>query len=137
MRLLILEKQQNTVAAACSARGICDVLEFLRQAPPNMAAHAKGMRAFFVRYAQGGRATLTTEMFHEANKKEGIWEFRKGRLRIFCFMDGGRLVIATHGAIKKTQKSDPQEIARAIDMKQRYFMAKANGHIEIEEERAP
>lgn len=111
------------------------MLEFLRQAPPDMVAHAKGLRVFFVRYARGGRMTLTAEMFHEANKKEGIWEFRKGRLRVFCFMDGGQLIIATHGAIKKTQKADPQDIARAVEIKRRYFADKVAGNIELEEER--
>ena len=127
-----MERQQNTVAAACSHRGECEVLEFLRTVPSDMAAHAKGMRSLFGRYAQRGRANLTTEMFHEADKQEGIWEFRKGRLRIFCFMDDGRLVIATHGAVKKTQKADRQEIARAVEIKRRYFADKAVGNIEEE-----
>lgn len=132
MRLLILERQQNTVAAACSHREKCEVLEFLRSVPSDMAAHAKGMRLLFDRYAQRGRTNLTTEMFHQADKQEAIWEFRKGRLRIFCFMDDGRLVIATHGAIKKTQKADQQEIARAVEIKRRYFGDKAAGNIEEE-----
>ena len=66
------------------------------------------------------------------SKLEGteIWEFRslynKTKDRIFAFWDTQRdtLVIATHGIVKKTQKTPSKEIAKAERIRQEYFKAK-------------
>lgn len=65
-------------------------------------------------------------------KLEGtdIWEFRvrylKMAYRLFAFWDLGedRLVIATHGFVKKTQKTPKKEIDRAAAMMKAYFKSK-------------
>lgn len=59
-----------------------------------------------------------------------IWEFRtlynKTAYRLFAFWDkyNETLVIATHGIIKKTQKTPSKEIAKAIEIKKQYFTSK-------------
>lgn len=66
------------------------------------------------------------------SKLEGteIWEFRtlydKVKYRLFAFWDTqtDTLVVATHGIIKKTQKTPPKEIAKAERIRQEYFNAK-------------
>jgi len=56
-----------------------------------------------------------------------IWEFRtlynKTAYRLFAFWDteNNRLVVATHGIIKKTQKTPVKEIAKAEEIRKRYF----------------
>lgn len=124
MKLIRLEQAQNTVAAICSDRNECETLDFLHAVPTNMTSHARGMRVLFERYAKGGRALLTKELFHEADSAAGIWEFRKGRLRVFCFMDGGSLIIATHGIVKKTQKADRAAVALASSLRDQYLRDK-------------
>ena len=65
-------------------------------------------------------------------KLEGtdIWEFRtlyNGiQYRLFAFWDTERkaLVIATHGIVKKTQKTPAKEIARAENIRRNYFEQK-------------
>lgn len=65
-------------------------------------------------------------------KLEGsdIWEFRtlyNGiQYRLFAFWDtrSNTLVIATHGLVKKTQKTPAKEIAKAEKIKQEYFNKK-------------
>lgn len=60
---------------------------------------------------------------------EEIWEFRtiyKGRqIRLLAFWDKtiktGRLVIATHGFQKKSQKTPKKEIERALQLRNQYF----------------
>lgn len=62
-------------------------------------------------------------------KLEGseIWEFRtqfaKMQYRLLAFWDNRKqsFVIATHGFIKKTQKTPPHEIAKAEQIRQEYF----------------
>jgi len=58
-----------------------------------------------------------------------IWEFRtlynKKQYRLFAFWDKTKsiktLVIATHGIIKKTQKTPSKEIAKAIEIMKKYY----------------
>lgn len=135
MRLLILAKGSRSVAAPLDdANGACPVLDFLHTQPPNRQASAKGFAALFRRYAQLGRAGLTEDQFHLANREEKIWEFRKGALRLFCFEDGdGGLVILTHGAPKESQKVKASEIRTAVEARRRYLSAKAGGQLTLED----
>lgn len=65
-------------------------------------------------------------------KLEGsdIWEFRTPyngtQYRLFAFWDtsNNALVVATHGIVKKTQKTPPKEIAKAEKIRQEYFNEK-------------
>ncbi len=41
--------------------------------------------------------------------------------RIFCFFDKGKLVVLLSGFQKKTQKTPPNEIERAIKLKKQYY----------------
>lgn len=62
--------------------------------------------------------------------KTDIWEFRtlfrKNSYRLFAFWDttDETLIIATHGIIKKTQKTPLKEIAKAERIRKRYFEQK-------------
>ena len=66
------------------------------------------------------------ELFKKLENTE-IWEFRtlynKIAYRLFAFGDTetDTLVIATHGIIKKTQKTPSKEIAKAEQFRKKYF----------------
>ncbi len=61
-----------------------------------------------------------------------IWEFRtlfnKKQYRLFAFWDKRdkqmTIVVATHGIVKKTQKTPKKEIEKAIQMMNEYFKTK-------------
>ena len=67
------------------------------------------------------------ELFKKLN--EFIWEFRtlynNKAYRLFSFWDkiDGKeaLVVATHGILKKTQKTPPKEIKKAEEIRRQYF----------------
>lgn len=67
-----------------------------------------------------------SDLFKKLNKTP-IWEFRtlynKTAYRLFAFWDKSEeaLVIATHGIVKKTQKTPKKDIAKAEAMMKRYF----------------
>ncbi len=69
------------------------------------------------------------ELFKKLEGSE-IWEFRalyNGiQYRLFAFWDTEEetLVIATHGIVKKTQKTPSKEIAKAERIRQEYFKSK-------------
>jgi phage-related protein len=55
---------------------------------------------------------------------DDIWEFRvklgSNIFRVFAFWDDSRIIL-THGFVKKTQKTPPEEIRRAENFKEDYF----------------
>lgn len=59
-----------------------------------------------------------------------IWEFRTlfngNCYRLFSFWDTetDTLVIATHGIVKKSQKTPPKEITKAEEIRKKYFELK-------------
>ena len=74
------------------------------------------------------RYFMDKELFKKLTDE--IWEFRtiyqgvKYRLLAFWDNDSGCLVIATHGFIKKTQKTPGGEIAHADALKKKYYEEK-------------
>ena len=70
--------------------------------------------------------TINTELFKKLGNTD-IWEFRtlyEGKAyRLFAFWDTrtDTLVVATHGIVKKTQKTPAKEIAKAESLRQLYF----------------
>lgn len=73
---------------------------------------------------------IDKDLFKKMDDTDGIWEFRtlyKGiQYRLFAFWDTEMetLVIATHGFIKKTQKTPHKEIAKAETIRKIYFNTK-------------
>lgn len=69
------------------------------------------------------------ELFKKLENSD-IWEFRtlyNGiQYRLFAFWDtsNNALVVATHGIVKKTQKTPPKEIAKTERIRQEYFNEK-------------
>jgi hypothetical protein len=131
MRILILREGRFRVAALADPE-VAPSLEFLRGVPDHMRGSAAGMWALFDRYAEGGRMKLTAELFHEANRDGKIWDFIKGRLRVYCFMEEGALVVLTHGTIKKSQKVDRRDIARAVSCRNAYLASSQRGELQWE-----
>ena len=80
----------------------------------------------FLKIQQG---LISKELFKKLEGTE-IWEFRilfNGNCyRLFSFWDTDTetLIIATHGIIKKTQKTPKKEISKAEIIKQEYFKQK-------------
>lgn len=102
-----------------------EALEFIDSVP-----RAAGVKIYYNmhRVASG---ELDVELFKKLENTD-IWEFRtlynKTAYRLFAFWDTKEqaLVIATHGIIKKTQKTPAREIAKAEQIRQDYFNKKRN-----------
>lgn len=75
---------------------------------------------------------LFGQWFTKLKSSDGIFEFRiddSGKFyRLFAFWDTKEeqetLVVATHGLIKKTNKTPPTEIRKAEQIKRQYFEEK-------------
>lgn len=130
MKLKRLASAQVCIAAVLSDNGECAAEEFLATGG-NFAANCRGMRALIARASRG--EPLTAANFHPAG--DGILEFIKGSLRLLCFRgEGNTFVVCTHGYVKKSQKADRTEVARAQAAMRDYWAAVEAGNIEYIEE---
>lgn len=97
--------------------------EFLLSLPEKVADKMR----YNIRRVQKGERD--PELFKKLGDTE-IWEFRtlynKMAYRLFSFWDTEKetLVIATHGIVKKTQKTPQKEIAKAQEFRRIYFANK-------------
>lgn len=100
-----------------------DAREFLRA----LNQQARTKIYYNIKKVQGG--IKDNELFKKLDNSE-IWEFRtlyQGiAYRLFSFWDKDleTMVVATHGIVKKTQKTPAKEIARAEEIRRKYFEAK-------------
>lgn len=116
--------------AAVTERGECPLVDFLEGLDGDLADDGSRMVAVLERVASGG-PRRDTQVSRQIGP--GLFEFRKGRIRIAWFYDEGMLVVCTHGFVKKTQKTPPAEIRKAMSVHDRYFIDKRNGNIRFEE----
>lgn len=99
-----------------------DASEFIRSLPE------KPRKKILYNMQRVERGEIDKELFEKLN--ENIWEFRtlfngiKYRLLSFWDLEQRALIIATHGFVKKTQKTPPKEIAKAEAMRNKYINEK-------------
>ena len=104
---------------------LSDAIEFLE----NMEDKTREKIYYNIKKAQ---FVNDNELFKKLN--DFIWEFRtiynSKAYRLFSFWDkiDGKetLVVATHGILKKTQKTSPKEIKKAEEIRKLYFKNKTN-----------
>ncbi len=118
------------VVAAVTDRGECPLVDFLEALDGDLADDGSRMVAVLERVASSG-PRRDTQVSRQIGP--GLFEFRKGRIRIAWFYDEGTLIVCPHGFIKKTPKTPPAEIRKATSVHNRYFIDKRNGNIRFEE----
>ena len=129
MRLLSVRSGFWDVLAVCSGRGDCPLLDFLAGlGGGDLAKDGRRMLKLLDRVSAQG-PPRNTEISHQLDR--GIWEFIQGRLRVLWFYDEGKLVVCSHGFVKKRQKTPSAEIERAIEQRRRYLEAKKQDRLSI------
>jgi phage-related protein len=100
------------------------LLEEARDFLKSLTKEVRGKIGRNIRRVQKGERD--PELFKKLGSSE-IWEFRtlynKTCYRLFAFWnrDANTLVVATHGIIKKTQKTPAKEISKAEEIRKKYF----------------
>lgn len=107
----------------------CGLLEFLETAPVGEVAR---FQRYLDRIKNHGLITNPDQSKQIAN---GLFYLRTwGGLRVFYFLDEGKIMICANGYMKKKDKIDPKELKRAEIWKLKYFDAKASGTLEYAED---
>ncbi len=55
------------------------------------------------------------------NERNGICAVKIGQMRIFCFLTVGKLIVLTHGIVKKSDKMRQRDIELAEKMRKDYL----------------
>lgn len=134
MKLQRLESRQWEVTAVIHESDddiSCPLVDFLAGLSKQYDGSRSGLFDFFERFSNSGRETFNDDLCHYVDKDEKIWEFVKGDIRVLWFYGDGRIIVCSHGFVKKGQKAPRKEVNRAIALKKDYEKAAKNGHIEI------
>lgn len=128
MILFEIVKAGYTLYAIGKNEQYCQLLDFLGSIGSNLQKDGDRVLALLERVAIKG-PLRNTEISHQI--KDEIFEFKQGRLRVLWFYDEGKMILCTHGFIKKTRKIPSVEIELAIATREEYFEEKKKGAIKI------
>ncbi|MGZ4956681.1 MAG: type II toxin-antitoxin system RelE/ParE family toxin [Methylobacter sp.] len=137
MKLQTLAKNKFTVTAVIVKKGEdgCPLIDFLYDLPDKYQASVAGITAIMDEIAEKGLESLSTKQCHSVDKNNKIYEIIKGDIRVFFFKGHcDIIVVATHGIIKKSQKTPQREKDIAIRFKKQYQQAHDTNSITIIEE---
>lgn len=116
-------------AADESGRDRCATLAFFQEHARLRPKEFEKLSALLQRVANEGTPS-DTDKFKELRGENGLCEFKtSGGLRLFCFWDGGSLIVTTHGYLKDKQKAPKRELERAQKLRSDYFAAKKTGDL--------
>ena len=109
-------------------------VEFLDEAVEFLGNLEEKAREKIIYNIYKARITQDKELFKKLTGD--IWEFRtsfkKTHYRLFAFWDKTakveKLVVSTHGIVKKTKKTPLKEIKKAIQVKEQYFKLKVGNN---------
>src|SRR6266704_224893 len=95
--------------------GACEADEYLKE----LSEKEKSKLIPLLKYTADTGPVKNEQKFK--NIGNGIFEFKGFQSRLFCFFDEGRIIILTHGFIKKRDKLDSADIQKARSRKEDYF----------------
>ena len=127
MKLTELQTGEAYTIYALSSGRDSPVVEFLGEAFEKMPDEADKLIALLERTAEHGVPKNKTKANTLGN---GLFEFKtSGGIRILWFYDAGRVILCTHGFVKKRQTTPPKELKRARKAMKAYQEAKKTGRI--------
>ncbi len=110
---LYLGKAYSLIALTVSDK--CLVKDFIEKL--NEPEKKKILR-LLTRTADNGLYT-NEEKFRKI-KGEDIWEFKSYQVRIFCCFEKGKIIILSHGFVKKSAKTPVNQIEKAKKLLKEY-----------------
>jgi hypothetical protein len=131
LKLKVLAEGEYEIVAVMDGDA-CPAEAFLTEGPSDTYATRAGLVEMLKEVAQSGFHGVPGKWCHEANKKEQVYEFIKGPLRLFYFKGSGKqIAVCTGGARKKGNKADAGAVAFAAGMRKAYFKAVKENTLEI------
>lgn len=139
MKILSIQKAKFWVGAVTLEKGdgslSCSLFEDLSEIEASYEASRDRLMSYFKQVAILGPRALNAAQCHQVDANNKIYEFISGQLRVLFFQGTqGNMVICSHMFLKKTQKTPPKELRKAIKAKGQYLQAEKIGRVEWKEE---
>lgn len=110
----------------------CPTLDFFKTVAAQQPEETAKMAKLLQHIACDG-PPANEEKFKHLPGTESLYEIKTTRLRVLCFWDDNRLIVCTHGFVKKTNKTPKRELNRAEQKRADYFRAKKSGVLNHEQ----
>lgn len=130
MQIEKLTSSTYSVYTVCDNRGDSQVLDFLTSLDGSLSNDVSRMLELLESCANQG-LPRNAKICHIIDRANKIWQLRQGDLRVLFFTDKGKMILCTHGFIKKQNKTPEKDIKRANSAKKVYVQAKMNNTLEI------
>lgn len=139
MKILSIQKAKFQVGAVVREKGdgslVCSLFDDFNDIEAAYEASRNRLLAYFEQVARAGPKALSTAQCHQIDANEKIYEFIAGQLRVLFFQGAtGNVVICSHMFLKKTQKTPPKEVSKAVRAKKEYEQADKAGLVEWRKE---
>lgn len=133
MRVVLIGQGQWTVYAICTDENTCPLLDFIAGLDGKRGAKVLSDLKEYVPYSTPADWSRT-DFSWRLRGSDAILEFRwptkrGGTPRVLWFYDQARILVCSHGLMKKTADLDPKEIQMAELWKARYLDARARGQL--------
>ena len=136
MRVKVIASSRYRLLATMDGDG-CPAQEFILQGDANTRSWRMGLAKMLDVVSERGLANVPRAWCHEADKERGIYEFRKGALRLFFFKgQGNDIAVCTTGLRKDQSKADRPAVALADKLRNAYFAACKANQLEVLEDDA-
>ncbi len=134
LELKIHFKNRWMIVSPIESDGRSQVEIFMDDVSSNFQSNISGLMVMMERHSKHGCETFNTEQCHYVDQSEKIYEYIKGRLRFFWFEDEDRVIVCTHGIVKKSQKTPKREIDKALRVKTAYLLSKSSRSLQFIDE---
>jgi phage-related protein len=130
IRLKVIVRDRWTLYAVCAGRDLCPLEVFLADRT-ELGKDKDRMLRRLEAIAEHGPQYLP-DISHQIEPE--LWQTEQGRVRILWFYDRDRVIVCSHGFIKRTRKTPEAEKALARRTLQVYRAAAAAGTVRVMED---
>ena len=116
---------------------VCRVIGFLDAGAGSdpIARDKRKMLAYFQRIAHTILPPRDSEITHLVDTSHRIWQTTQGQARVLWFFDSDRIIVLSHGFLKKSRKTPERELEQARNARREYLKAKQAGDLRFREDR--
>ena len=133
MHIVLIGQGQWTVYATCVDETTCPLLDFIADLDEKRGAKVLSDLKEYVPNstpADWARTDFSWPLRGSNSVFEFRWPTKRGGTpRVFWFYDKGKVLVCSHGLMKKTADLDPKEVQIAESWKARYLDARARGQL--------
>jgi phage-related protein len=134
MHLVRLAAGKWNVYAVCTGEDECPLLDFIMGELDEKRGHKVLSKLQQYVPISEPRDWIAGEFSTDLGREilEFRWPKRGGTPRVLWFYDRDRVIVCTHGVLKKKDQLDPAEVDRAVAVRDQYLRDRDAGELTIE-----